>query len=328
MLDLYKLEIFQKVAGEGSISKAAERLLLTQPAVSQHVRDLEGALGVELFSRGRRGVTLTPAGETLLDYTRCILRMVTEAESAVANVQELSQGQIRIGATPGASTYLLPEWVQSFHDRFPSLKVLLSTDETDAIADAIGAGTLDIGIVEGDRIRSERASSLHLQAIESFVVVGPGHPWWERGEISLEMLDNQPFLATSQGSQSRQWLDNNLAQHQVQVHVVAEYDNMEAIKRSVRAGMGIAILPGCAIWQEQEAGTLRALAIQGALIERTLKLVWAKALPFKPITRAFLAHLAEWYPHLGKIIPPGSNLDLKLPRPLQMARPESFNCSG
>ena len=150
MLNLYKLEIFNTVAMEGNFSRAAERLLLTQPAVSQHMRDLEEILGTELFVRGPRGVRLTAAGETLLDYTRCILRLLSEAENAVANLQGLQNGQILIGSTPGASVYLLPVWIQAFHQRFPDLTILLRTDVTPSLAAELKAGRIDLAFVEGE----------------------------------------------------------------------------------------------------------------------------------------------------------------------------------
>ncbi len=109
MLDLHKLNIFAAVARTGSFSAAAEQLLLSQPAVSQHVHDLEAGLGTRLFERGRRGVMLTPAGAQLYDYAQAIFRLVAEAESAVTDVANLAAGQLAVGATPGVSVYLLPE---------------------------------------------------------------------------------------------------------------------------------------------------------------------------------------------------------------------------
>ena len=97
MLNLYKLEIFALVAKSGSFSRAAEQLLLTQPAVSQHVQDLEASVGAPLFVRGRRGATLTPAGEKLLDYTQRIFALVAEAENAVTDVTRLAGGMVRVG---------------------------------------------------------------------------------------------------------------------------------------------------------------------------------------------------------------------------------------
>ncbi len=107
MLNLHKLEIFATVVRVGSFSAAAEQLLMTQPAVSQHIQDLEASLGTRLFERGRRGVTLTAAGEKLHDYTRTILQLVSEAENAVTDVEHLTSGEIVVGATPGVSVYLL-----------------------------------------------------------------------------------------------------------------------------------------------------------------------------------------------------------------------------
>ena len=108
MLDLHKLEIFLRVVREGSFSRAAESLLMTQPAVSQHIADLEAQLGATLFSRARRGVILTTEGETLHGYALQILRLLAEAENAVTDVRKLSSAQLAIGATPGLSSYLLP----------------------------------------------------------------------------------------------------------------------------------------------------------------------------------------------------------------------------
>ena len=114
MLDLHKLEIFLRVVREGSFSRAAESLLMTQPAVSQHIQDLEAQLGTQLFVRERRGVSLTTEGETLHGYATRILQLMAEAENAVTDVTQLAGGSVSVAATPGISVYLLPEWVQAF----------------------------------------------------------------------------------------------------------------------------------------------------------------------------------------------------------------------
>jgi DNA-binding transcriptional LysR family regulator len=114
MLSLYKLEIFAAVVHAGSFSAASDRLFMTQPAVSQHIQTLEASLGTTLFVRGRRGVSLTPAGESLYGYTLQILRLVAEAESAVTDVENLAEGQIQIGATPGLTSTWCPNGYKVF----------------------------------------------------------------------------------------------------------------------------------------------------------------------------------------------------------------------
>lgn len=325
MLNLYKLEIFNTVAMEGSFSKAAERLLLTQPAVSQHVRDLESGLSKALFERTPRGVKLTPAGEILLDYTRCILRLMTEAEQALTSLDRLEQGNIAIGATPSASVYLLPGWIQDFHQRFPGLGILLRTDTTPNITADILAGKLDLGFVEGELQPEARINSLALQELELLVVVGAGHRFWERMRVSLRDLNGETFIARPPGSQTRAWIDQVLQQHGVLPRVIAEFDNPEAIKQAVASGMGAAILPDLAL-QNEDQHKLHAIPIQEQDLRRTLKLVWAADGVLKPVSRAFLAQLSERYPALAQFQFSGRLLERILPD--RDAYKASLSCKG
>lgn len=324
MLDLYKLGIFQAVAAEGSIICAAENLHLSQPAVSQHIKELEARLGARLFDRGRRGVTLTAAGATLLDYARCILRMVVEAENAVVNVSQVAEGRLRVGATPEVGTYLLPEFIQAFHERFPRLNISLHTGDTRQIARQVAAGELEIGFAEGEPVSADEVNSLFLQEIESRLIVGPSHPWWERPTIPVEDLSGQPFVAQGRHSADRLWLDRHLTRYDVSVDVVAEFDNLEAIKRAATSGLGMAVVPACAVHYEEQTGLLRALGLENARFHRTLALVWSRSQPLGPVTRAFLTHLTDRYPQLSRLVSQEDQVFV-LPDPTQ---PGPFNCAG
>jgi DNA-binding transcriptional LysR family regulator len=314
MLNLYKLEIFNRVAIDGSFSQAAEHLLLTQPAISQHIRDLEASLQSDLFVRGNRGVTLTPAGETLLDYTRCILRLVAEAESAVLAIDKLANAQIAVGATPGAGVYLLPEWIQSFHRRFPELATFLRTDTTANIAVDILSGKLDLGFVEGELTVEPPLSALILHEIELFVIVGLEHPWQKLDQIDLQELHGHPFITRPPGSQTRSWIDQLLAQHGVLPRVIAEFDNPEAIMQAVSSGMGVTILPAWGLDGRSAGARLHRLTIKNLTLRRMLKLIWNADTPFKPVSRAFLSQLADEFPQLTQIVASDESLELHLPR--------------
>ncbi|BCX02171.1 MAG: LysR family transcriptional regulator [Candidatus Roseilinea sp.] len=290
MFDLHKLQVFAQVAQAGSFSKAAERLLMTQPAVSQHMKELEAALGVQLFRRGRRGVALTAEGRTLLDYAQRIFALAAEAESAVLNVANLASGQLNIGATPGVSTYLLPDWIRDFQARYPQLVVTAQTATTSGIAAQLVARLLDLGFIEGDL---EAADAARLDAevlcdVPQLVVVGPKHPFWSRAAVRLQELDGQAFVMRQPGSQSRLWLDQILEAHGARPRIAAEFDNPEAIKRSVIGGATIGVLPAYAVRAELQAGALRALRTDVPLT-RALRAVWDGSAPLSPIARAFLA---------------------------------------
>lgn len=300
MLSLHKLEVFITVVDAGSFSAAAERLYLTQSAVSQHIHDLESSLGTRLFERGPRGVRLTSAGETLRDYARSILGLLIEAENAVADVSGMTRGQIRLGATPGVSGYLLPEWIQAFRARYPRLMVSLTTGVTAEVSAGLLSRALDIGLIEGELPPNPAVSVLELETVRQWVVVGRGHPWHGRAAVRAAELNGQAFIMRPPQSQTRLWLNRILGEQAISPVVAAELDSVEAIKQAVIADVGIAVLPEYVLSREREQGLLSLVAVSDAPFERHLKLAWDQGRPFSPMTRAFLALLAERFPALER----------------------------
>lgn len=302
MLDLYKLEVFVHVAEEGSFSKAAVLLHMSQPAVSQHILALEQGFGTALFSRSRQGVVLTQAGRTLLNYADSILRLAADAVLAVTDVRNLAGGQIVVGATPGVSAYLLPDWVQSYRQHYPKLTVMLNTGITREIIDGILGRTLALGVIEGEvEDVDQRLGFAELQEVDQLVVVGPQHPWWGREQVRIEALDRQPMVTRQAGSQTRIWLDGALEQYGVEPSLIAELDNLESIKRLVRKGVALTVLPAYVVRDEVSHGQLQTIAIEGRPLRRTLKLLWNRAAPFSPLARSFLQHLASVFPQVKSV---------------------------
>jgi LysR family transcriptional regulator, transcriptional activator of the cysJI operon len=302
MLNLYKLEIFNAVAAEGSFSKAADRLLLSQPAVSQHIRDLENSLQATLFIRGSRGVRLTPAGEILLEHTRLILNKLAEAESAISQLKKFENVSLYIGATPGVGTNLLPGWIQEYKSRYPSARITLRTDTTSTIAQEILAKRLEAGFVEGELESSPPIQSLHLRDIKMYVMTARDHPWAGRESIPLSALDGAPFIARPKGSHTRAWIDKVFLTHTITPDFVAEFDRPEAIIAAVASGLGVTILPEWGLDHSAERQLVH-LRIEGLSLKRTLKLVWSEDFPPKPAVRTFLQLLAGEFPQLAELFP-------------------------
>lgn len=306
MLNLYKLDIFAAVAQAGSFSKAAERFLMSQSAVSQHVQDLEAALGTALFNRRARGVTLTPAGETLLGYTRDIFRLVSEAELAVTDVSQLTGGSVTIGATPGVSAYLLPEWIDAFSEAFPNLSVSVQTDVTSNLLAKIAAHELRLAIVEGeleDETSHAVALSTDLEDVQQYVVVGRKHPWWGREDVAMAELNGQPMVTRQRNSQTRIWSDQLLARHGVQPRIVAEFDNLESIQRAVSTRIAFTILPDYIVRDAEEKGRLKRLIVRDCDLRRSIKLVRTAEGDFSPIECAFFAQLGRRFPVITAMLP-------------------------
>lgn len=304
MLDLYKLQIFSVVVQEGSFSAAAERLYISQSAVSQHIKELEASLGRQLFQRGWRGVRLTPHGEILKHYTAEIFALVAKAESALTDIEHLTSGRISIGATPGIAVYLAPDWAQRFREHYPQLTVALQTGITSQIVRDILGQRLDIGFIEGelDEYAQPRLASLVLEEIEQQVVVGFKHPFWERDRLRIEDLRQQALIVRQVSSQSRIWLERVLRQHGIEPVIGAEFDNLESIKRAVSVGMCLAVLPPYVVQAEVEQRLLRMIPIENKPFTRRLKLIWDAQTHFSPITRAFLAELSPRYTALNTLL--------------------------
>lgn len=292
MLDLYKLQVFVQVAQAGSFSAAAAQLYITQPAVSQHIQDLEATLGVRLFQRGRRGVVMTAEGELLLGYTQRVLQLVAEAEAAVTNVARLEGGRIALGATPGVSTYLMPHWLHDFGAQYPKITASLHTATTPNVVALALSNQLELGFLEGE-IDANVAGRLELRPlcdVLQLIVVGARHPLRNRDRIEFSDLSAQAFVMRQPGSQTRAWLDGVLRAHSVIPRVIAEFDNPEAIKRTAMNGVAIAVLPEYAVQADVRRGALHILSTEAPLT-RTLSAVWNKAAPLSPIARAFLARV-------------------------------------
>ncbi|MFV9504358.1 MAG: LysR substrate-binding domain-containing protein [Oscillochloridaceae bacterium umkhey_bin13] len=295
ILDLYKLEIFARVAEAGSLSQAANQLRMTQSGVSQHVKALEDGLGTPLFERGRRGVRLTVAGRRLYDYSEAIFRLVAEAELAVTDVTGLRQGQLTLGATPGVSAYLLPDWAQEFAGRYPNLTLTAQTATTATILSELRAGQIELAVIEGE-LEASSALDLRIQTLQAFdqlLVVGRRHPWWERTEVTLSELSGQPIVMRQAGSQTRIWLDQTLREHGLSPKVVAELDNLESIKRMVMLGVSTTILPFYVVRAEHELELLRALPLTGRPLQRTLRLISRAGRPLSPLARTFIQLLSS-----------------------------------
>ncbi len=297
MFTLHQLRIFQTTARVGSITKAAEQLYLTQPAVSQHIHSLEVTLGVKLFKRGRKGVAVTPAGKVLQAYSRCLLCLAEQTTQAVRQAIAVKEKHLTLGASPGIGTSLLPDMLQTFYKRYPTVTVTLRTDTTPVIAEALLKGDVDLGVVEGEIVK-EGIKVIPLWDEEILVVVGPGHRWWGKRHISVQALAKEKFVGRENDSLTLIWCRSTLARYGITPHLIAQFDMPASIKEAVSAGLGIALLPRFLIQHELGAGRLHALQLKEGQLSRTMKLLWASTGLRKPSVHIFLEYLMSEFPDL------------------------------
>lgn len=261
-MELYQLEAFEAIVANGSFTRAAEALHLTQPAVTRQIANLEAELKAPLFDRLGRTVQLTVAGEALHRYATSIVRLAKEARQAVADVGSGDTGRIEVGASSTLATYLLPPLLRRFRQTHPHVEIAIQTGVSAQILERVRAGETNIGLVTG-KIDDPHLREIGLADYETCVVVSPTHPLAHREAVRAAELDGNPLILMETGTNLRTYVDRllsgTLSRYAEQVSM--ELDNVEAIKRMIEAELGISMLPEVAVRTEVLAGRLVALKL-------------------------------------------------------------------
>ncbi len=292
------LRVFLAVVEHGSFNKAAEALFMSQPAVSQRIRQLEARLGVQLFHRTPQGVRLTPAGQIFLEYAQDTLRLLRAAERRMQKWQHQRQ-TLPLGSTPTVAAHRLPLWIHRFHRRHPHLFVSLHTDTTPNLVRRVAAHELPLAFIEGELPGETEVAYVLLQEIPYFAVAPRESPWRHRSSISVKELEGQPLVARPPETQTRKWMERLFREKGIQPVVVAEFDSPDAIKEAVLQGLGLALLPQCIL---EDDDRLHKMNITDLSFRRYLKAIWPRDAALSPEARAFLENLQLEFPHLRPLL--------------------------
>jgi DNA-binding transcriptional LysR family regulator len=270
-----QLRTFQSVADEGTFTRAAAVLFMSQPAVSQHVQALERSVGQRLFDRRGRSLALTVAGERLLAFTRLVLRDRDALLSDLGGLDAPLQGTVVVGAIHSVGTYVLPTVIAEFQRRHPSVRVELKTGSTEQITEELGRGALDLAVLDTELPPSSaRAFTRTAYGSEAFtLIVPPDHPWRGRTDLTPAALEGERFVMRERRSRSRAVLEGELEAAGVAVDrltVGLELGSTEAIKQAVRSGLGVGVVPASAVAQELAWGALGEAALAGGPMHRAL----------------------------------------------------------
>jgi DNA-binding transcriptional LysR family regulator len=290
-LSLRQFEVFLAVARAKSFRGAAEVLHLSQPALSQHVAELERELGARLFDRLRRTVALTEAGRILEDHALRLFATLTSAREAIAELGGLKRGSLLVGASTTPGIYVLPGLVAAFQQRHPGIALNLQIANSAVIEDRIRANEIDLGVVGGHALHPGEECLASGLDDELVVIVPAEHPWARRREIAPALLAGQRLLVREEGSATRQVAERALQLAGVRVGTSMELGHTEAIKQAVMAGLGVALVSVHAVRDEAARGRLHALRLKGMRIRRHFHMIHNEARTLSASARAFLALL-------------------------------------
>ena len=275
---LDQLKILQAIANEGSFKKAADKLYISQPAVSLHVQNLEKQVNTPLFYREKRKAQLTETGQLLLKYSSRILSLCEETCHALDELNSLQSGGLTIGASQTVGTYLMPRLIGLFKHKYPQIDIELQVHSTRKIAWDINSGNIDLAIVGGE-IPTELANKLDITpyAEDELALILPlNHPLSKFKFIKKEELYRLKFIALNPQSTIRNVIDKTLAHNGIDssyLKIEMELNSIEAIKNAVNSGLGVAFVSVSAISKELELQMLHWAKIEGITIKRTLSIL-------------------------------------------------------
>lgn len=279
------LRIFITIVECKTMRKAAEKLYISQPAVSQAISELEKYYDIKLFERLSQRLYITEAGETLLSYARHIVSSFEDMESAMFDAS--SKMTIKIGGSVSIGTTMLIDIVEQLEDEIPGIDVRVTVDNTSTIENKVCLSELDLAIVEGC-LQSDEIIQIPVHNDELVMVVGRDHSFWDRQCISISELHNQDVISREEGSANRNQFEQLLIENKIKINKKWSCTNTEAIKNLVKDGKGIAIISKLLIKKEIEEKKLRIVNVDNIKVYRESKLIYHKNKYISPQMKKFI----------------------------------------
>jgi molybdate transport repressor ModE-like protein len=273
--DLAAFDLLLSVARSGSIGAAARAHGISQPSASARIAHLERRLGVPLVERSARGSRLTPDGALIADWARTAIEAASALDAGITSLRRSNDGRLSVAASLTVAEYLLPRWLAALHTRAPQVTVTLTAGNSGDVADAVLAGSAQLGFIEGPEVPDGLLSRIVARDALT-VVVAPSHPWARRRSgIAPTELAATALVSREKGSGTRRHLDMALAR-QCGISLappLLELSSTTAIKAAVMEGLAPAVLSSLAVAHDLAAGTLVPVSVPGLDLDRELRLI-------------------------------------------------------
>lgn len=292
-----QLLVFVTVAEKKNFSRAAEKLHMTQPAVSQYIKLLEREIDTTLLERNNKMVRLTKAGEVVYHHAKEILALYSRMKILVADMMQTAAGPLAIGASYTFGEYVLPHLIADLRHSYPLITPTVTIANTSRISEKVVARQLDIGVVEGE-VHSNKLEVQPLADDYMVVVVSKNHPLADEKQVDFAELADETWIVREEGSGTREMTERMFEEHDFKPQSVMQFGSTQVIKEAVEAGLGISFLSRWALRKELELGTLRILKIKEFPFTRQFSVI-TQASPFQTkAAEVFMNLLRERVPEL------------------------------
>lgn len=290
-LSLHQLQIFVAVADRQSFTRAAEHLLLTQPAVSMQIKALERVVGIPLFDHVGKHTQLTEAGQELYARATRILELTAETADTMLALRGTWRRRLRVIATTTVGIYVVPTLLGQFQKRHPEVEIQLEVANWELTCERLLDREADVGIA-GPHPQPFLKMEPFMED-ELVVIAGPAHPLVTRTRIPMEELAREPMLVREPGSGTRAAVEALFAERNLPLHRAMELSRNGAIKQIVVAGLGIGVVSRAAISLELAMGILCVLDVEGFPLLRAWHIITQTDVPLPPAAANFCAEIAS-----------------------------------
>lgn len=287
-MELYQIAYFIEIARQRSFTRAAERLHMAQPALSQQMKNLETELGTALFIRGRKETQLTAAGKAFLPRAEALIAQAEAAKLVVSDVAQLRGGKLIVAAIPSVSACLLPEAIRAFGRQHGKVELQLIEDSSERVAENVESGLADIGFLQLPA--SKTAFEMRALITEPFVLLAANsHAITRQKDVLLKQLAAESFIFYK--GRARDTALEACRKAGFEPRVACESGELETIRALVAAGLGVAVVPQLAASHLPK--TIRAITIREPRLQRQIAAVWKKGGELSPAANALLKLLAS-----------------------------------
>lgn len=275
-MDVRQLEMFRAVVEEGTFTRAAERLHVSQSAITRQIQLLEQELKTLLLHRAGRGVTLTPDGEVLLSTAKRVDSEIQEAVAQISGTRELQHGSVSLGGGMTVALYIFPKLLKRFRSLYKNVDLRITTGEADLLLRLLRTRQVDLVLLTLPVV----AADLEVRPVlkeEMVVVTAQNHPLTRERTVDPKSLARYPFVLFELGSNTRKVLDDFFREEEIPANIVMQTENVEIIKAMVANGLGVTILPYSAIAGEHKHGRFAWSRIRGQRLYRETGWVYLKS---------------------------------------------------
>ncbi len=298
-ITIQQMEAIIALVEERSFSRAAKRMLLTQPALTKNIKNAEDCLGSRLANRSSTGISLTPEGKILFDYARRVVKLRDEARERILALSKDTGGNIYLSASTIPATYILPRALSDFNKANADIHVYIKTADSEDAMNMVLDNEVEMGVI-GKKPLNKKLASETLWKDRLALVVSRHHAWCKKKSVTLPELLNEPLVIREKGSATKELFESYLKKSKsislAQFNICGELGSSEAIKEAVIAGWGVSVISIHAVSRELSQGLLSEIPIQGLTMERNFYLIYRRQFDFRPFHKTFVHYIKGYTP--------------------------------